>query len=520
MVVEKGQRRFREEYDVCVIGSGFGGCFAAWPIVHAGFRVLMLERGGWVSRGKHNWHAGSTVDLGPYYSYETPLYIRYGGNSRVMGQYCCVGGPSVFYGGVSLRYRVKDFQSPFSRDGGGWPFGYEVMAPYYDRVEEILDVAGVDGEDPTEPPRGKAYPQVPPSLSPLSETVASAGRSLGLRPFRLPLAIHYRNDGRRCIECATCDTFACAIEAKNDLATKVLPELMGKGLEIQSRMLVVRLIQKGMRIIGARCLDLETGEWNEYRARVFILAGGALATPVLCLASGLDECNPAGRLIGRFLLRHVNGIVFGFFPSLPEGPERFHKQVAFHDYYFGIGEGRSTLEKLGGIQQVQSPPQELIKKFGPRVLKPFVPSLVKHVTGLLVIAEDEPQFENRVWVDLRRRDHYGLPRVIIEHRYTPRDQAARAYLMDEAQKILKRAGAIFFYRHVIQTFSHALGTLRMGLDEASSPLDPDGRFRHLDNLYVVDGSALPTAAGVNPSLTIAANALRIGETLVKRGEIL
>jgi choline dehydrogenase-like flavoprotein len=70
------------------------------------------------------------------------------------------------------------------------------------------------------------------------------------------------------------------------------------------------------------------------------------------------------------------------------------------------------------------------------------------------------------------------------------------------------------YVHHIRTFSHAVGTVRMGTDPATSALDENCQFRGVDNLYVVDGSFMPTSAALNPSLTIAANALRVGAGLV------
>src|SRR6185503_16483412 len=85
-----------------------------------------------------------------------------------------------------------------------------------------------------------------------------------------------------------------------------------------------------------------------------------------------------------------------------------------------------------------------------------------------------------------------------------------AVLVGHAKRILREAGARFTYVHPIDTFSHALGTVRMGVDPRTSPLDEHGRYRGLDNLYVADASALPRSASVNPSLTIAANALRVG----------
>jgi choline dehydrogenase-like flavoprotein len=132
--------------------------------------------------------------------------------------------------------------------------------------------------------------------------------------------------------------------------------------------------------------------------------------------------------------------------------------------------------------------------------------------GLLTIAEDQPRSENRVTLD-RGVDGVGLPALRITHRYTSRDLAADRALRTRAGRILRAAGALFCYRRPIRTFSHALGTVRMGLDERTSPLDEVCRFRGIENLRVVDASAFPTSSAVNPSLTIAANALRVAASM-------
>src|SRR5690606_33324420 len=105
-------------------------------------------------------------------------------------------------------------------------------------------------------------------------------------------------------------------------------------------------------------------------------------------------------------------------------------------------------------------------------------------------------------------DALGMPELVIEHQYSGRDEAVTAVLRRQAKRILRRAGAVAVYRHAIDTFSHALGTVRTGVDPATAPLDGDLRFRGLENLVITDGSTLPRSASVNPSLTIAAMALR------------
>jgi choline dehydrogenase-like flavoprotein len=111
-----------------------------------------------------------------------------------------------------------------------------------------------------------------------------------------------------------------------------------------------------------------------------------------------------------------------------------------------------------------------------------------------------------------------VPAATIEHRHTPRDLAARAALMRQAKRILREAGAWFCYTHRIDTFSHAVGTLRTGDDHRTSVLDRWCRFRGVDGLYVVDGSFMPTSSGTNPSLTIAANALRVAAHITNDGD--
>ena len=507
-------------YDTVIIGSGFGGAAAARVLIDAGEQVLMVERGDWVERGPANWDPAVAMDLGPFYSTETPYVVRGRGREERIGAFHCVGGPSVFYGGVALRFREADFEALdeiAGESGARWPLRYSDLEPYYSRAEALLDVAGEPGRDPTEPPRSAPYPQPPGELARTSRRLEQAALSLGLHPFRLPLAINYRvEEGRRrCVACMTCDGFACAISAKNDIATRVLPELMGQGLRLATRTVAVRLVTRGDVVESAECVDTRTGERRSYRARRFLVAAGALATPHLLLASRLEERNPAGAHIGRYLMRHCNAMVFGVFPLPPNPGLQFHKQIGIHDFYFGHPAGRGPSGKLGCIQQVVTPQASLVRAHLPAPFGHLLGPAVRHTTGLLAIAEDQPRFENHVTLDWRRLDRYGRPELGIRHRYTARDLAARRALVREAKRILRRAGAWLFHTHAIRTFSHAVGTVRMGSEPATAPLDATCRFRGIENLFVVDGSVMPTSAAVNPSLTIAANAMRAAALMVR-----
>lgn len=508
------------EYDAIIIGSGFGGSMVAHVLVNAGKRVLMLERGKWVERGEHNWAPDGTIDLTQFYSKETPYRVLAGGNSDTMGIYSCVGGPSVFYGGVSMRLREADFEvAPeiVGESGAEWPYGYSDLESYYTRAERLLNIAGQAGGDPTDPPRSEPYPQGLNALSHTSKMIQNSAQELDLKPFRLPLAINYeiQNGRTPCIACPTCDTYACAIEAKNDLATTILPKLMKQGLELRPQTVAVKLQEKNGAIAAVECFDKQTQQHVTYKGRNVILSAGAIASPHLLLSSGLRDHNPGGHTVGRYLTRHCNAIAFGFFPKRPDPNNEFHKQLGIHDFYFGHPTIEQPGGKLGSIQQLQTPPVALVQEMLPTPFGHLIGLGVPHLTGLLVMAEDQPRFQNRVEIDPSKRDRFGLPQLYITHQHTSRDYAARKALLNKSKQILKQAGAWFCYTHKIKTFSHAVGTVRMGTDPKTSALDPYCQFRGIDNLFVVDGSFMPTSGGLNPSLTISANALRVGEYIAK-----
>lgn len=504
-----------DEFDAIVIGSGIGGALAAYPLVHAGWRVAMLERGGWVQRGPHNWKSEGVKELTPHYDRSTPYAVR--GESRgEAASVHCVGGASVFYGGVSLRLREADFEPTAEEAAVGalWPFGYDELEPYYAAAERILGVAGEGGSDPYEPRRSAPYPHALPPLSLTSSRIAAAAGSLGYEPFRLPLAINFERAGTRqaCVRCQSCDCYPCAISAKNDVASALIPDLLARGMRLATHTAVVRLHARRRRVEVIEAVDPRTGARTMYRARHVVLAAGALATPHLLLASMLDRMNPAGDVVGGMLMRHCNGIVLGIFRSPLDPAREFHKQIGINDLYFGHPRVHRPAGRLGTIQQVHSPPPGLLLHGRPAPVVKFGSHLLEHMTGMIVIAADAPQLRNRVRLDARTT-RLGMPGATVHHRYGPRDRAARRALQRVARAVLGKAGALITVTRPVLTFSHALGSVRMGPRPGAAPVDAYGRFRGLDNLVIADASVFPTAGGVNPSLTIAALALRAGTHL-------
>ncbi|MBM3278654.1 MAG: GMC family oxidoreductase [Candidatus Handelsmanbacteria bacterium] len=491
-------------YDAVVIGSGFGGAGAAHVLTGAGLRTLLLERGGWPRRDDQDWDQQAIL-IDKRYQSDSPLLVRQYGSSTFVPLHLneTVGGMSVFYGGASLRLREGDFAR--------WPIKYSDLEPYYTRAEQLLGVHGQAGADPFEPPRSAAYPLAPVALTPPAQRIQQAARSLGYRPFPIPLALNFSDPARpRCILCNTCDGFPCKLKAKNDLTATLLQEAQVQGLEIRAGAIVTRLVRQGVRITGVEGVDKFTKQPFSFLARLFVLAGGAIHSPALLLRSGLG-----GPTVGRFLMRHCNGVVAGIFPFATNPAQIFHKQLCLADFYEDHRAAHGTA--TGIIQDIYTPASPVIRHFAPTGFKRIAGMVAGHIQNLLCIAEDEPLPENQVSLSAQR-DVFGMELVQVQHRYTEADCARRDYLTAKARHVLRRAGAFLFKTYRLDSFSHAVGSVRFGTSPAESALDPNCRLWETENLFVTDSSFMPSSGGVNPSLTIAANALRVGEYLTQTYE--
>ena len=224
----------------------------------------MIERGRAVRRSDLNWKPDQALDLSPHYTMESHYRLRGDDRGRV-GTFQCVGGPSVFYGGVAFRMRETDFGDcpEVVRDSGAeWPYRYADLEPYYGWAERILGVAGRDGQDATAPPREGPYPRRAPDVAGPARLIWDAAARLDPDPSHLPLAIDFSGrsqDATPCARCGTCDGYACAISAKSEPSTAELPDLVRRGLTIVPNTVVVRLLRRGGTLVGVECVNRSTG---------------------------------------------------------------------------------------------------------------------------------------------------------------------------------------------------------------------------------------------------------------------
>ncbi len=498
------------ETDILVIGSGSGGGTAAWALARAGKRVLLVERGAqYGDRYAYQDEKRALIRMEPYE--DRPALVN-GRRARLfVGG--IAGGGSALYGGVLMRPAPEDFTpglhygDRLDRRIWEWPISYEEMGPWYDRAEELYRVSGPDGAPPPHVGWRKApFPGEVPALEPINERLWEAMGGEGMTPFHLPLAVDFRT----CLRCPTCPGYLCPNDSRaSSLNRCVLPAVGEHGLRFETGVEILRLMQKKGRITGALARKRGSGEALTIRARAVVLAAGAVGTPMVLERSGLG--GESGQL-GRNFMYHAGALAVGLFRKPTGGADRFIKQLGFTDLYFGAEDFR---HKLGYCQALPVPGPESLRANAPVKLPlALARGLYERTLTLAGAVEDLPQAIN--CVTATRNGGFRL-----RHRFHGYDIHRSHYFKKRLVRILKRTGAAVVIgatgdKDDTHT-AHQVGTARFGRDPASSVLDPDCRLHGVENLWVADGSFMPTSLGVGPALTIMANALRVTDKMVKEG---
>jgi choline dehydrogenase-like flavoprotein len=516
-----------EHYDVVIVGSGPGGGTMAWRLAQTGKRVLLLERGGYLPRERENWDSQAVFNDARYQAPE--LWYASDGSSFHPGLHYFVGGNSKVYGGVLLRLRERDFDEARHADGisPGWPLKYDVFEPYYQAAEELFHVHGLRGEDPTEPPSSQPYAYPPLSHEPRIQQLFDALKREGHHPFHLPVAILLdEQDGKAlphspCIRCDAFDGYPCLTNGKADAQIICVDPALRQhaNLTLLTNSYVDRLTTDpgGKRVSGVEVV--RGSEKTVYTGDIVVVACGALSSALLMLRSANDDhphglANSSG-LVGRNYMRHNNSVVMAV--SRTPNPTRFQKTLGLNDFYFGSDDWDFP---LGHIQMVGKSNGAQLRGEGlPSFLQwfPDMPfdALARHSLDFWLTSEDLPRPENRIF--------YKDGRVMLDLSATNTEAHQRLRNKLEGLTGKLECHPRLFDRELylgkdvpIGGTAHQAGTLRFGRDPATSVLDLDCRAHGIDNLYVTDASFFPSIGAVNPTLTIIANALRVGDHIAGR----
>ncbi|MBN3753653.1 GMC family oxidoreductase [Paraburkholderia sp. Tr-20389] len=493
--------------DVVIIGSGVGGGAVARQLAPTGARILILERGPRLPAEPENSSAEAVFIQQRYRAKEE--WQTEAGRRFTPGQFYYVGGHTRFYGTAMFRFREKDFEEIVFRDGvsPAWPFSYTELEPWYAEAERIFGVHGRAGDDPTEPWRSGPYPHLPIPHEPVIGELAQRMAAIGLRPFHMPSAIDL-HPGGTCVRCGTCDAFPCRIRAKGDAETRLIdPALQYPNVSLLTECRVTRLIadDAGKNIIGVEIV--RQGEREVIHAPLFVLSAGAINSALL-LQRSADSRNPRGLAnssdcVGRYYMNHNTTGLMALMPGVNE--TRFPKTLSVNDFYFGADDDREPLGNLQMLGKIQEP---MIRAKHASIPRWVGRAMAHHSIDMLVMSEDLPHAQSTI---------RPLANDAVQVNWTRTNQDNHRRFVDRTKKLLRRLGAVAVLSHPfgVETPSHQCGTVRMGADPVHAALDPLCRTYDHPNLYVVDASFFPSSAALNPALTIAAQALRVGDHIAR-----
>ncbi|MHB1781764.1 MAG: GMC oxidoreductase [Acidimicrobiales bacterium] len=539
-------------YDVVVVGAGAGGGVAAAVLAEAGLAVALLERGEWLGFAdigtdhlRNHRLARYGCNTGPPPAGHPRSLLSTGGDEVVTAPHdagyhnnaSTLGGGTRVYGGQAWRFFPDDFAMatrygiPAQSSLADWPISYDDLAPYYEKVEWAVGVAG-DGAAHASSRgarlRGYPMPAFPPSTEALLLTASA--RRLGWEVGPPPLLVNtVEHDGRpACERCGRCVGFACPADAKNGTHNTTIRRALRTGrCDLATGVLAERVLCDARGNATGVAIVAADGTRRTLRAGHVVLAAGAVETARLLLASASDKDpdglgNRSGN-VGRHLQGHCYAGAFGLFAepvrdTLGPGPA-----VAACGFAHGnpgvVGGGMLANEfvplPLSYLASGLAPDAPRWGLAGKQAMRVGYRRTL-HVMGP---TEEVPVASCRVRLSPTVRDRFGLPVAMLSGTIHPETIRTAALLGERAEAWLDEAGAVRTWHTPTGTGlsagQHQAGTARMGDDPATSVTGPDGRVHGYANLWVADSSVHVTNGAVNPVLTVMALAWRCAETLAR-----
>ena len=506
-----------DEVDLVVVGAGAGGSVLTQRLARAGWSVVCLDAGpfwdpdkDWVSdeRGSHTLYWTDPRQIGG----ETPVPL--GSNNSGRG----VGGSMVHYAGYTPRFHPSDFHTA-GLDGVGadWPIGYADLKPYYQLIEAELPVAGQDWPwgDP------HSYPHHAHPVSGNGDVFLRGAAAAGIGARVGPVAIPNGRFGNRphCIYRGFC-LQGCKVNAKASPLITHVPDAMAHGAEIRPDCQVSAVTVDDTTGAATGITYFRSGIEHHQRARAVAVAGYSIETPRLLLLSGTKRFpNGLGNehdQVGRYLM--VQGA--------PQTAGRFSDEIRMY---------KAPPPEVSSEQFYETDPTKPYKRgWSIQTVSPLPITWAEHVTAqghwgeplreymrdyvhwatLGALCEFLPQARNRVTL-AKEKDRLGLPVAHFSYSQCDNDKQLMKAAQVSMEKILHAAGAQEVI--TIDRYAHLVGGARMATKPQDGVIDSDHRVFGMPNLFVVDGSTLPTQGSANPALTIMALAARAADRLVALG---
>jgi choline dehydrogenase-like flavoprotein len=515
-------RRFKEsdEVDYLIVGCGSAGGVLLQRLARAGFNVVALEAGPFWDT-ERDWVSD---EAGSHKLYWEEPRVTGGDHPLALGANNCgrgVGGGSVHWAAFTPRLHPSDFEV-HTRDGVGvdWPISYEILRPYYEQLELEMPVAG-PAYYPWGHPHGYAYGPHP---------MGGVGNALikGCTALKIPVSIGgpvailsgSHGDRPHCIYRGFCIQ-GCKVGAKASTLVTHVPDALGNGAEIRDHAMASRIeLGKDGKVTGVHYFDRH-GDQHFQRAKAVIVSGYSIETPRLLLNSACpgfeNGLANSSDTVGRYLMAQAGNVILGRFDQ----PVRMYKAPPAHalteEFYetdpkndFARGFAIQTVGPLPiafGKQMVASK-----KAWGWGLRREMMD--YNHWASFGLLGEILPWADNRVTL-AEDTDRFGLRVAHVSFNLKDNDKKLIKSAKEKTMEVMRAAGAT----EVVQEarYAHLVGAARMGSDPRTSVVDKFGRSHDIANLFICDGSILPTQGSANPGLTIQALAARTADYLISQG---
>jgi len=532
--------------DIVIVGTGASGGTAAKVLTEAGLSVVGLERGPWLKNDQHfsgdelKWINRNYIAPDPKLS---PRTVRGDDSEAAQVQAFSplpnlVGGGTVHWAGWLPRPMPSDFMQRSLHgeiDGtslADWPITYDELEPYLSKVEWEFGISGMASANKYEPPRSRDYPT--PPLPPTRYGLAfyEGCKKLGINAFPFPHAlVSAPYKGRAPMNnTGLWNQFGDPTSMRSTTLTTFIPEALATGkYDLRPDCYVKEITTRETGLAkGVVYIDPQ-GREVEQEAEIVIIGCGAIESARLLLLSTSSQfpdglANSSGQ-VGKNATFHETMMTTGLFDREVHDPLHGYSGNHFSGGSFEFYETDESRGHIGGCViaacQVCQPINWLFngRPAWGQAAKDADRDYFTHAMTIQLILHDMPVESNRVDLDPKVKDAWGLPAARITHKPHPNDVQMAEWQTMKNMEILEAAGAAttaptYLEKSTGNSF-HQHGTARMGVDPASTVLNRWCRAHDVPNLYVLDGSCFPTSTGVNPSLPIMANAWRCSERIAE-----